>query len=132
MKQLPQFSQRYFNKFSTKPVLLIPHDPKSKGIAEEYIDKLNNLIRNTFPDVEIVHRGSTAFGIIGKGDVELGLYVSQKDWYEVIIILINHYKGIGNLEKNYARFNDKYKGYEIEIILFSGYGVIFDKKYQAI
>lgn len=127
MKQLPSFSEAYFNKFSTKPVVLKSYDPQSPIIAHEYITQLKKLLQQ-FPKVEIVHRGSTLFGILGKGDIEMGLYIPEDQWFDVLILLINYYKEIGNLEKDYARFNDEYKGYEIEVILFTGYNALVDKR----
>lgn len=73
-------------------------------------------------------RGSTLFEISGKGDIEVGLYVAKKDWHNLLMFLINYFKHIDNLEKDYARFNDKKDTIEVEIILFSGYAGHVDKK----
>ena len=37
-------------------------------------------------------------------------------------------KAVGNLEGEYARFNDTFDGFEVEVILMSGYGAVVDKK----
>ena len=123
---LPKFEKEYFQKFSTKPVTLKPYDPKSKVVAEKYIKKLTKLLDGF--DVEIIHRGSTAFKISGKGDVEIGVYPAEKSWYQVLERLVNHYKGVGCLEKNYARFNDELDKFEIEVIVMKGHEATVDKK----
>ncbi|PIZ43238.1 hypothetical protein COY33_01875 [candidate division WWE3 bacterium CG_4_10_14_0_2_um_filter_42_7] len=123
---LPEFKKEYFEKFSTKQVLIKPYDPKSKVIAQEYVNKLKSLLEGF--DFEIAHRGSTAFGISGKGDIEIGVYPAENCWYQLLEKLINHYKSVGCLENNYARFNDVYDNFEIEVILMKGHEAIVDKK----
>ena len=108
----------YFEKFSDKPVYIKPYDPKSKQIAVEYIALLKNLLKEF--DVKILHRGSTAFGIAGKGDVEIGIFPSKEDWKLVVSKLRERFGELGNIEDEYARFNDEKGGFEIEIILQKG------------
>jgi hypothetical protein len=72
MKSLPESPPEYFNKFDTTPVSIRPFNPRSKVIADEYLEKLRDLFEGL--DTELAHRGSTAFGIAGKGDIELGVY----------------------------------------------------------
>lgn len=123
---LPEFEKGYFQKFNTKPVIIKPYDPMSKVVAEKYIKKLDNLFEGF--NVEIIHRGSTAFKISGKGDVEIGVYPTEQLWHQVLEKLINQYSRIGVIEKNYARFNDEIYGFEIEIIVLKGYEATVDKK----
>lgn len=118
MKGLPKFPKDYFERFSTSPVSIKPFDPKSKRIASEYIKKLEKLLCGL--DIKLLHKGSTALGIAGKGEVEIGVYPSDKDWSKVLDGLKNHYGKIGNLRKNYARFNDVFNGFEIEVIVQKG------------
>ena len=115
---MPPMPDSYFEKFSTNPVSVKPFDPKSKLIAKEYIVLLRNFLKGY--RVEILHRGSTAFGISGKGDVEIGIYPSETDWQSVIETLKNYFGELGNIEDDYARFNTEEDGYEIEIILQKG------------
>jgi hypothetical protein len=116
--------EEYFERFDTKPVDIKPFNPKARDVAEEYIQNLREIIQIK----DILLRGSTAFEIWGKGDIEIGIYPNDKQWFEILKSLINHYKGIGNLEKDYARFNEKYQGFEIEIILMRGVDARIDKK----
>ena len=78
--------------------------------------------------VKTLLRGSTAFGIAGKGEIEIGIYPREGDWREIINTLKSHFGQVDNLEENYARFNDKYKSFEIEIILLKGHDAVVDKK----
>ena len=116
----------YFNKFSDKPVNIKPFDPASRKIAREYIQTLRKLLENF--NLELIHRGSTAFGIAGKGDIEIGIYPKQSDWDRVLEKLTQKYGQAGNLEENYARFNDTFKKREIEIIVMKGHEAKVDKK----
>ena len=124
MKNLPPMPDSYFEKFSTNPVSVKPFNPKSKLIAKEYIVLLRNFLKGY--RVEILHRGSTAFGISGKGDVEIGIYPSETDWQSVIETLKNYFGELGNIEDDYARFNDRKDGFEIEVILQKGDAAIVD------
>lgn len=108
----------YFEKFSTNPVPLKPFDPKSKLVAQEYIKLLSTLLKDY--QLPILHRGSTAFGISGKGDIEIGVYPSGNSWLPVINIIKEKIGNPKNIENDYIRFNDEKAGFEIEIILLKG------------
>ncbi len=118
MKNINPMPRSYFDKFSDKPVLVKPYDPKSKQLAKEYISSLEDMLSDF--DVEIIHRGSTAFGISGKGDIEIGVFPSEEDWKSVVSKLVNEFGESGNVENDYVRFNDERDDYEIEIILLKG------------
>lgn len=123
MSKLPE---DYFNKYSNKPVKIVEFNPKSRIIAGKYIKRLRLLLKNF--EIEILHRGSTAFGIAGKGEIEVGIYPLEKEWQGVIGALKTHFGKIDNLEENYARLNDLFDGFEVEIILLKGQGARIDKK----
>ncbi len=126
MRNLAQTPISYFDKFKDKPVHIKPFDPSLVLIAQKYIKKLKKILSSFNP--QIVHRGSTTFGIAGKNEIELGIYPKPKDWQKIIDLLTGCYGQVNNLEKNYARFNDVYKDTEIEIILMKGYDAFLDKK----
>jgi len=126
MRGLTQIPNTYFDKYKNKKVTIKPFDPGIRSIAQQYIDKLSQTLSHFNP--EIVHRGSTAMGIAGKGEIELGVYPKETDWQQIIQLLIKHFGEVNNLEKNYARFNDIFRHIEIEIILMKGYEAILDKK----
>lgn len=126
MKGLPKFPKEYFERFSTNQVLVKPFDPRSLEVAEEYKKKLDEMLRPF--GLTAFHRGSTYFGISGKGEIELGLYPKKEDWYKILVAIINYYRAIGNLENEYARFNDNSEGFEIEVILMTGHSAVVDQK----
>lgn len=123
---LPKFKKDYFNKFSTKPVTIKPYDHKSQIVGQKYIKKLTKLLEGFVLEIKI--KGSTAFKIPGKGEIELVIYPTDDSWSQVLEKLTNHYKGAGRLEKNYARFNDEFDEFEIEVILLKGYEATVDRK----
>jgi len=118
MKNFPESDKSYFEKFRTTPVKIRPFNPRSKVIANALIAKLQKLFNKQ--KVEIIHRGSTAFGIAGKGDIELGVYPTTKDWDSVRILLEKEFGFAGHAEKDYLRFNTKVDDFEIEIIMMTG------------
>jgi GrpB-like predicted nucleotidyltransferase (UPF0157 family) len=126
MKGWPDRLKEYFDKFSTNPVLIKPFDPRSREIAENYLEQLKTLLAGL--NVELSHRGSTRFGIAGKGDIELGVFPSNEDWSRVLMRLESQYGQAGNVEENYARFNSEFAGYEVEIIVLMGYRAEIDRK----
>lgn len=126
MKDLPKFTKDYFERFSTKPVLIKPFDPRALVAAEEYKKGLDKILLPF--GLQAFHRGSTYFCIAGKGEIEFGVYPNKEDWYKVLSAVINYYKGVGNLEKDYARFNDTFNGFEVEIILMTGHSAVVDQK----
>ena len=119
MRTLPRFPADYFLKFSKEPVRLKPFNPKSIDVAQKLIKDLKVILHDL--RVEIVHRGSTAFGVIGKGDIEIGIYPTQsKDWSKILDKLRNRFGEAENIEENYVRFNGSVDGFEIEIIVLKG------------
>jgi GrpB-like predicted nucleotidyltransferase (UPF0157 family) len=126
MKGLPDRPKEYFDKFSTNPVPIKPFDPRSREIAENCLEQLKTLLAGL--KVELLHRGSTRFGIAGKGDVELGVYPSNEDWSRVLMRLESRYGQAGNVEENYVRFNSMLAGCDVEIIVLMGYRAEVDQK----
>jgi hypothetical protein len=125
MKALPESSSGYYDKFTTASVRIKPFDPSARLIAREYLDILEHLL--TGFDVVLALRGSTAFGIAGKGDIDLGIYTSDEFWENVMKKLVTVFGQPGNREQDYARFDDIYKGYEIEVILLKRDPAVVDK-----
>ena len=126
MKGFTPLPNGYFTKYATTPVSILPFNPKSRITAERYIEKLAFLLTKFSADISL--RGSTLYGIAGKGEIEIGIYPPEKKWKEIIDMLKIHFGKIGTLEKNYARFNDVFDGFEIEVILLRGHDAFVDKK----
>lgn len=126
MRGFTKLPEGYFEKYSDKPVKLVPFNPKAKDTASIYINRLKAWLSGF--DTEILHRGSTAFGITGKGEIEIGIYPKDRDWDKVIAVLRSYLGEVSSLEENHARLNDDFEGFEIEIILMKGYDAEVDKK----
>lgn len=120
MKPLTNINDQYFEQFPEKPVAVEAFDPKLKIIAKQYLEEiLNPLIENL--SLKGNHVGSTALGIAGRREIELAIYTPNETWNKLLVRLINHYKSIGNLDTEYARFDDKFEGEKIEVICLKGY-----------
>lgn len=126
MRQHPPFPDRYWLKFSHQPVTIEPFNPYATQVAQQYQEQLQQLLED-IPILHIYHRGSTALQIAGKGDIEIGVIPQDDFWFDAIIHLTNHFSGLGNLDDEYARFNDQLDGFDIEIILMRGYTATLDK-----
>ncbi|PIY18170.1 hypothetical protein CO112_00310 [Candidatus Dojkabacteria bacterium CG_4_9_14_3_um_filter_150_Dojkabacteria_WS6_41_13] len=108
-------SDDYFNKFSEKPVAILPFKPKLaklRKICEEFLIGLNARLQEIGIVAEL--DGSLLYKIAGKEDLEVVIYAEGK-WYETLQFLINMYHKIDTLEEEYARINVSFKGYEIEV-----------------
>ncbi len=108
----------YFEKLSNDPVILKPFDPESKRFAKVYGNKLDALLSQFSVHAELF--GSTDLEIDGKGEWEFGIWLDDKQWYPVLIMLINHFGSIYTLSEDFALFNDVSNGYDIEIIPMRG------------
>jgi len=129
MRGLPPFPESYFEKYANKPVKIVPFDPVSKKKAQQYCVMLQEYLAGI--DISIAHRGSTYFGIAGKGEIEIGIYADENTWDSVLAKLAQRYGPPENREENYARFNDRAGREEIEIICLKGYEAEVDKKLHA-
>jgi len=127
MRGWDKFDMDYFLKYKEKPVRLKPYDPQQEVVALRYLDEISKLT-NSF-DVKLLVRGSTAFKILGKGDVEVGVYPKESDWQKVTEVLTEAYGSPNNVEPDYMRFNQESpEKYEIEIILMKGHEAEVDIK----
>jgi len=112
------FPPEYFLKYKEKPVKIKPFSLKQEKIASVYLKKVGKLLKSY--GLNIVVRGSTAFKISGKGDVEIGVYPKELDWNSVIKELKKEFGNPRNVEEDYVRFNDLHDNTEVEIILQKG------------
>jgi len=129
MKGLNKFPEEYFLKYKTNSVKLRPYDPKQEQVGKIYMEKIKAELKEF--QVKLMVRGSTAFKILGKGEVEVGVYPQAKDWDRVTEKLKVVFGEPENVEDNYARFNDRYEDVEIEIILLTGHEADVDIKLHA-
>ena len=126
MKGLNKFPEEYFLKYKTKPVTLKPYNLQQEQIAEIYIKKIGKVLKDY--NIRLRIRGSTGFKIMGKGEVEVGVYPNDKEWNKVVDKLKSVFGEPENVETDYVRFNDIYKDTEVEIILLKEHEADVDIK----
>jgi len=128
MKGLNELPESYYEKFANKKVTIKPFNPETRKLADVYIKSLNEILGE---EIEVVLRGSTLFGIAGKGEIEYGVYPGEDNWQNVFDKLKVKYGDVQNTDNNYARFNDVSGDTEIEIIMMKGRDAEVDKKLTA-
>ena len=119
VKGLSKIPEEYFLKYKTKSVKLKPYNPKQEEIAQKYLDIIKKVLKDY--KVRLKVRGSTFFKILGKGEVEVGVYPKEEEWDGVIEKLKVKFGEPENVEDDYVRFNDIYEDIEVEIILLKGH-----------
>ena len=107
-----------YNRFADKPVAIKPFDAASKQQALHYLARLNVLLA-PFGVVAELH-GSVALEIAGKGEWEFALWLTDQQWYPVLIALINQFGSIYALTDDFALFEDNENGRNIEVIPMRG------------
>lgn len=107
----------WFDKFSTtEKVKILPPNPRLNQIGEEFLDYLRNLLGK---DIEIERRGASTLGISGKGEMDIYVRVLPEQFSKCLKILKKKYGEPGRIEELRARFNSKYEGIDVEIILIN-------------
>ena len=107
-----------YNKFSDKPVEIRPFDPESKQQAFHYLASLNDILAPFGVSAEL--HGSVELEIAGKGEWEFAVWLTDQQWYPVLIRLINHFGSIYALSDDFVLFEDRYNGTNIEVIPMRG------------
>lgn len=118
MTIIKRFPPEHFLKYKEKPVKLKPFSQKQEAVAKIYLKRLDKLLKEF--DLKLMIRGSTSFRILGKGDVEIGVYPKETDWNIVVRRLKKEFGNPGNVEEDYVRFNDVYEEIDVEIIMQKG------------
>lgn len=118
MALIKKFPLEYFSKYSEKPVKIKPFSRKQEIVANKYLKRVGKLLKKF--DLKMIIRGSTAFKIAGKGDVEIGVYPNESDWKSVIKLLKKEFRDPENVEEDYVRFNDVCGNFEVEMIVLKG------------
>jgi hypothetical protein len=107
-----------FNTFSDKPVEIRPFDPESKQQALYYLASLNDILAPLGVSAELF--GSVELEIAGKGEWEFAIWLTDQQWYPVLIRLINHFVSIYALSDDFVLFEDSYNATNIEVIPMRG------------
>src|SRR6266699_4740920 len=115
MKPITQFTKEQFAKFTHTPVLVKPFDPRNRLIAREYIKQLDRLLSVWQIQAKIVC--STAYGIAGKGAIEIGVFLNSGNWEPIITKLVENFGKMEVFEKDYAQFHDEFQEYDIKVML---------------
>jgi hypothetical protein len=118
MKSTINLPPEYFLRYKEKPVKIKKYSVAQGRIGEMYSEKISNILIDY--KAQVMVRGSTAYKISGKGDVEIGVYPGIGEWGRVIDKLKEHFGEPENVEKNYIRFNFLHKKSELEIIVMKG------------
>ena len=105
-------------KLPNAPMIIIPFNPESKRAAKAYGNKLDAMLSPYSAYAELF--GSTELEIAGKGEWEFGIWLDDKQWYSVLIMLINHFASIYTLSDDFALFEDVHDGTNIEVIPMRG------------
>jgi GrpB-like predicted nucleotidyltransferase (UPF0157 family) len=113
-----RYPEPFFEKLSNDPIDLKPFDPKSKSAALGYGERLDTLLAPFSVHAELF--GSTNLEITGKGEWEFGIWLDDEQWYQVLVLLINHFGSIHYLSDDFVLFKDICDGTEIEIIPMRG------------
>ena len=108
----------YFDRFADKPVKITPFDATSKQESFQYLATLNEILAPL--DVLAELFGSTDLEIAGKGEWEFAIYLDDRQWYPVLIRLINHFGAIYELSDDFVLFEDSHNGTPIEVIPMRG------------
>lgn len=107
-----------FDRFADKPVKIKPFDAESKQESYQYLARLNEILAPLGVSAELF--GSTDLEIAGKGEWEFAVYLDDRQWYPVLIRLINHYGAIYELSDDFVLFEDRCNGTPIEVIPMRG------------
>jgi hypothetical protein len=110
--------REHYNTFADKPVEIRPFDPESKQQAFHYLANLDDILAPFGVSAEL--HGSVELEIAGKGEWEFAVWLTDQQWYPVLIRLINHFGSIYALSDDFVLFEDRYNGTNIEVIPMRG------------
>lgn len=106
--------QENIDRQPTQPIELKPFDPISKRQAQVYCEQLERLLAPFGASAELF--GSVELEIVTKGEWEFAIYLTDEQWFPVLICLINHFEAIHALMDDFAVFTDVFEGTDVEII----------------
>ena len=110
--------REYYDRFADKAVAIKPFDPDSKQQALQYLVRLNALLEPLGVAAELF--GSVELEIAGKGEWEFAIWLTDQQWYPVLIRLINHFGSIYALSDDFVLFEASDNGRAIEVIPMRG------------
>lgn len=107
-------SQENIDRQPTQPIEIKPFDPASKRQANIYCERLNELLAPLRASAELF--GSVELEIATKGEWEFAIYLTDEQWFSVLVCLINHFGAIHTLMDDFAVFTDVSEGTDVEVI----------------
>ena len=125
MKVPNKLPNSFFNKYSDKPVKLMPYNPEMTALANKYIGLVHKTLKEL--DVQIKIIGSVAYKI-PTTDVEIAVYVQKKDWNKVSKLLEKEFNKPAYLKEEFALFPIHGEKYDFDIHVYTGYEGIVSKK----
>jgi GrpB-like predicted nucleotidyltransferase (UPF0157 family) len=100
------------------PIELKPFDPLNKQEADAYCEQLNQILAPFGAVAELF--GSVDLEIATKGEWEYAIYLTDEQWFPVLIYMINHFGRIHFLNDDFAVFATVSEDHDIEIIPMRG------------
>jgi len=127
--QIQRMPDTFYDRYSEQPVGIQPFDPLNKQRAMVYGERLNQMLAPCEVSAELF--GSTDLEIATKGEWEFGIWLDDTNWFPLLTALINHYRSIGYLAEDFARFNDVCDGTEVEIIAMRGERAAWNRAFMS-
>ena len=84
------------DRLPNQPIELTPFDPVSKQRAGIYRERLNQLLAPFEAFAEL--SGSLELEIATKGEWDFAIYLTDEQWFPVLVCLINHFHSIHFLD----------------------------------
>lgn len=98
-----------------RPVRIIPYDPQVKVAFAKVQQELQSILGSS---IDIQHRGASAMGISGKGDLDIYVPVVVTAFDQTVDTVTKHYGQPGSLYPlQRARWNLMVDGFETEVFV---------------
>lgn len=116
--QVKPLPPEHYENIPETPVVLRSFDPESKQAALRYGEQLNRVLAPT--GVEASLHGSTELELAGKGEWEFAIFPTDAQWYPILTLLINHFKGVYFFSDDFVVFASSSEDNEVEVIVMRG------------
>lgn len=111
-------SKESIDRLPNDPIDLKPFNLIGKQQAGIYLEWLNQLLTPFGAVCEL--SGSLELEIASKGEWDIAVYLTDEQWFPVLVCLINYFHSVHFLEDDFAVFTDKAEGTDIEIFPMRG------------
>lgn len=124
--QVKPLPPEHYENIPETPVVLRPFDPESKQAALRYGEQLNHVLAQTGVKASLF--GSTELELAGKGEWEFAIFPTDAQWYPILTLLINHFKGIYFLSDDFVVFTSNSGDNEVEVIVMRGDVAVWNRE----